>query len=111
MTTSKAWDVVVVAFPYVDMPMAKPRPALILSSERFNEESGHSIAAMITSSKRTHWVGDTTISDLKAAGLPTASLIRLKLFTLDHRLQPRKIGELAESDIARFKLSFAESRG
>jgi len=38
------------------------------------------------------------IDDLTAAGLPSASTVRMKLFTLDHRLVLRKSGRLASRD-------------
>jgi mRNA interferase MazF len=41
---------------------------------------------------------DVEISDLDAANLPVESLVRMKLFTLDHRLVLRKIGRLATPD-------------
>jgi mRNA interferase MazF len=40
------------------------------------------------------------IQDLSAAGLSHASIVRMKLFTLDERLVLRKAGTLAESDRA-----------
>lgn len=38
------------------------------------------------------------ISDLRSAGLRTASMVRMKLFTLDDALVLRQLGTLAESD-------------
>lgn len=51
--------------------------------------------AMITSAKHSNWPLDTVVQDLSSAGLPAPSLIRLKLFTLDHRLIISKLGELS----------------
>lgn len=98
-----AYDVVVVPFPFTDRDSAKRRPALVLSSKAsFNAEIGHSVLAMITSSKegRDVWPLDTPIADLAAAGLPAPSVARMKLFTLDHRLILRRAGRLTASDQA-----------
>ena len=38
------------------------------------------------------------LQDLDAAGLPSASIVRMKLFTLDQLLILRKAGSLAQSD-------------
>jgi mRNA interferase MazF len=53
---------------------------------------------MITSAEQSSWPGDVPITDLDAAGLPSECLVRLKLFTLDHRLIVKRIGKLAMQD-------------
>ena len=63
--------------------------------------------AMVISVKHSAWPLDTVISDLKSAGLPVASLIRLKLFTLDHRLIISTLGHLSTQDKITFKQNFA----
>ena len=54
--------------------------------------------AMITSSTHAPWPCDVEISDLAIAGLPARSIIRMKLFTLDHRLITKRIGTLNQND-------------
>jgi mRNA interferase MazF len=94
-----AFDVVKVPFPFTDKTAAKNRPALVLSSARhFNRDAGHSVMAMITSAAHIPWPLDYAILDLEAAGLPAPSLIRFKLFTLDHRLVRATLGRLAKAD-------------
>lgn len=46
--------------------------------------------AMITSAKNSDWPLDIEIQDLNRAGLPSPSIIRMKLFTLDEKLIIRK---------------------
>jgi hypothetical protein len=53
---------------------------------------------MITSAKNSNWLHDVNISDLNSTGLSSASIVRMKLFTLDNRLIIRKAGILANSD-------------
>lgn len=108
LMTCKQWDVAVVPFPFVDTRKSKPRPVLILSNENFIEETGHSIAAMITSAEHAQWLGDTSIINLEESGLKKNSIIRLKLFTLDMRFEPRVIGQLSKSDKANFMKSFSK---
>ena len=94
-----AFDVVVVPFPFTDRGEAKRRPALVLSSAAaLGDVIGHSVMAMITSAGNTPWPHDVPLTDLAAAGLPAASMVRVKLFTLDHRLVLRKAGTLAPAD-------------
>jgi mRNA interferase MazF len=92
------FDVVVVPFPFTDRNASKRRPALVLSSSDFNQKAAHSVLAMITSAGQSRWPGDHLIKDLDAAGLPAECVIRLKVFTLDHRLVIRKAGALADAD-------------
>ena len=97
--TFEAFDVVVVPFPFTDRTTTKRRPALVLSdTDHFNKQVGQSVLAMITSASNSDWPLDVNIQDLDAAGLPCASVVRMKLFTLDDKLVVRKAGMLAESD-------------
>lgn len=95
----KRYDIVKVPFPFTDSTASKTRPALVLSDENtFNSRIAHSVLAMITSAKQSTWPLDTVITDLSSAGLPVASIIRLKLFTLDDRLILARLGVLADKD-------------
>ena len=94
---SERWDVVVVPFPFTDRPATKRRPALTLSQKEFNAH-GHSVLAMITTKVDRPWPGDTPLTDHAAAGLPVASTVRLKVFTLDNRLISKIAGMLSSRD-------------
>ena len=94
----KPFDVVVVPFPFTDRTSSKRRPALVLSSGTFNASARNSVLAMITSAEQSSWPGDVTITQVESAGLHSDCVVRLKLFTLDHRLIIRKIGTLAGAD-------------
>jgi mRNA interferase MazF len=93
------FEVVIVPFPFTDKAQVKRRPALVLSSHAaFGRKAGHSVMAMITSAQNPPWPLDIPISDLGAAGLPAPSVVRMKLFTLDHRFIVAKRGKLSEKD-------------
>jgi len=94
-----AFDVVVVPFSFTDRTTIKRRPALVLSDAiKFNKQVGQSVLAMITSASNSDWPLDVHIQKLDDAGLPSASVVRMKLFTLDDKLVIRKAGVLAEQD-------------
>ena len=95
--TCERWQTVVVPFPFTDRAATKRRPAVVLSTRAFNRH-GHSVLAMITSASHRPWPGDTSLTDLKGAGLTTPSLVRLKIFTLDNRFIARRIGVLSARD-------------
>lgn len=97
--TYKKYDVVTVPFPFTDSAMQKRRPALVLSDHAtFNTKIGHSVMAMITSEKNAPWPLDVRIADLSQAGLPAPSVVRMKLFTLDHRFVVARVGALSDED-------------
>ena len=105
--TSDRFDVVVVPFPFTDRAQQKRRPALVLSNEAFNKQSGHALMAMITSAGNEPWPLDAKIGNLKVAGLPAASVVRMKLFTLDAQFVLQKAGRLSKSDQAQVEHSLA----
>ncbi|MES2835873.1 MAG: type II toxin-antitoxin system PemK/MazF family toxin [Pseudomonadota bacterium] len=91
-------DVVVVPFPFSDLPVAKPRPALVISPTALNETGGTTLLAMITTAAGGLRSDDTALNDLQAAGLKMACVLRLKLFTLDNRLIAKRVGRLSDND-------------
>ena len=109
--TVAPFDVVVVPFPFTDRNSTKRRPALVLSSSLFNQSSGHSVLAMITSAEQSTWPGDLPISDIESAGLTTDCLVRMKIFTLDDRLIIRKAGSLAAPDQKKLRAAWKNLLG
>ncbi len=98
-----------VPFPFTDRNATKNRPAQVLSAAlSFNSPAGHSAMAMITAQCNAPWPLDCPISDLKAAGLPAPSLVRFKLFTLDHRLVRGELGKLSTTDAATVRIGLAQ---
>jgi mRNA interferase MazF len=99
--TYDLYEVVKVPFPFTDIDATKVRPALVISSAKhFNARVGSSILVMITSLKPTRnlWPSDIAIEDLLSAGLPVPSIVRWKIFTLDHRLILTRLGSLSAKD-------------
>ena len=95
------YAVVRVPFPFSDRNSTKNRPAVVLSDRQaFNTPAGHAVMAMITSQSNAPWPLDCVLTDLAAAGLPAPSVVRFKLFTLDHRLVRGVIGKLSPADEA-----------
>lgn len=98
MIVCDAGDIAIVPFPFTDIAVSKPRPALALSSQQSNEAGGSTIFAMITTAARSRWPSDIDLADLPGAGLNARSVVRFKLFTLDNRLIARTIGSLSRAD-------------
>lgn len=97
MKIFKQYDVVVVPFPFTDKLASKRRPAVVLSYPDAVGQ-GRSILAMVTSSEHDSWPNDALILDIKTAGLTIPCRIRFKLFTVDHELIIRTLGNLSNAD-------------
>jgi mRNA interferase MazF len=98
MEVFDCYDLVVVPFPFTDRNTSRRRPALVLSTKEFGEDSGHIVLAMVTSAKQSSWKSDTRLEDWREAGLPQRSVVRAKFFTLDGRFVLRKLGTLTPRD-------------
>ena len=106
------YAVVRVPFPFTDRNSTKNRPAVVLSDPlAFNTPAGHSVMAMITSQANAPWPLDCALADPAAAGLPAPSVVRFKLFTLDHRLVRGNIGKLSLADVALVRAGLAALLG
>ena len=101
MTGFERFDILTALFPFIDMPVHKPRPVLVLSNAGFNAANGHVAVAMITTGAGSHWPSDCPIHDLAPAGLRTPSIVRCKLFTVPNAQIGRRIGRLSEADRSR----------
>ena len=89
-------DVVLLPFPFTDLSTIKQRPAVVVSSSRFNKVHRDIIVAAITSHvSGTIFKTDHNIpkEDLIHAGLPKPSLVKLsKIVTIDQRLVRKRLG-------------------
>ncbi|RZK96452.1 MAG: type II toxin-antitoxin system PemK/MazF family toxin [Methylobacterium sp.] len=96
--TFERFDVLTALFPFLDIPVRKPRPILVLSAGAFNAGHGHVIGAMITTAAAGSWPSDHVIQDLAAAGLKHRSVVRWKVFTLPDTVIGQRIGVLDGAD-------------
>jgi mRNA interferase MazF len=74
--TFEPFGVVAVPFPYVERPVLKRRPALIVSAPVLAERHGLLWVAMITSAANPSWPDDVAIDDLQGANLRKPSVVR-----------------------------------
>lgn len=93
------FSIVAVPFPFTDKAKSKKRPALVISTEKFQKETGHASLLMITTAEHSEWFGDFLITDLEKTGLPVESFVRQKIFTIDLRLIEKSIGRLSKKDM------------
>ncbi len=111
MTTYNRGDVILVPFPFTDFSTFKQRPAVILSSRRFNRANSDVIIAGITShignTRKNIYEYSLSPREQQLAGLPRPSVIKLgKIVTLDQRLIRKRIGGLPATALAHFSAIF-----
>jgi mRNA interferase MazF len=91
--------VVLVPFPFTDQSTTKQRPAVVVSSARYQAERPDVILMAITGVVREQpAVGKLTVRGWQAAGLLKPSAIKPILTTLEQRLIRRRLGSLNEED-------------
>jgi mRNA interferase MazF len=93
-------DVVLVPFPFVDLPVTKQRPVVAVSGASFNRINGSTVFAMITTASGQKWPVDHPITDLKGAGLLHSCVVRWRLVTLPNSLILKRLGHLGSADRA-----------
>lgn len=99
MPTFEPFSVVAVPFPYVEQPVLKRRPAVVVSAPGLEAAHGLLWVVMVTSARKAGWQGDIAITDLALAGLSRPSLIRPAKLAVVEAGSARRIGGL-DRDVA-----------
>ena len=90
----KVWDVVKVPFPYINRPVQQRRPALVIAIPAAPGTLDLLWVLMVTSAANRGWPGDVAVSDLAAAGLPVASVVRSAKIAMIEAGDAERIGSL-----------------
>ncbi|MCL4832241.1 MAG: type II toxin-antitoxin system PemK/MazF family toxin [Caldilineaceae bacterium] len=91
--------VVLVPFPFTDLTRQKPRPAVVLSTDRFNNESDDIILVALSSNTGRplldyEFVIQSSDADFAETGLRVPSVVRCgKLVTMDQSLVIATLGK------------------
>lgn len=105
-------DVILVELPFTDGPGSKKRPAVVLSTQAFNNAGIKLIVMAITSNlDQPFRPGDTTLGDWQAAGLLKPSAVRGYLGMADQRHVEQVLGKLSIGDFAQVEQAVAEIIG
>lgn len=87
-----------VPFPFVERPVFLRRPAVVLAGPSSGNRHPLLWVTMITSAENKRWPGDIVIAELRAAGLPEPSVIRLAKMAVIEDLGLERKGRLADTD-------------
>ena len=100
MTAYKRSDIILVPFPFSNQSTTKKRPAVIISSDNYNNVSSDVIIMAITSQiQHINNIGERKLNDWQAEGLLKPSAIKSAVSTLEQKLIIRKLGVLSSDDI------------
>ena len=92
-------DIVLVPFPFTDQSATKRRPAVVVSTERYNQERPDLIIMAVTSQARPAGaIGEVQVKDWQAAGLIKPSVVKPIITTIEQNLVIRRLGRLKEED-------------
>lgn len=93
-------DVVLVPFPFTDQTSGKRRPAVVVSSNGYNQARPDVVLMAITGHLPPHSrIGEVVISDWKAAALLKPSTVKPILTTIEKSLIIRTLGQLSQRDL------------
>lgn len=87
-------------FPLVIRPQQEKRPAVVISSDGYNENSPDIIIMAITSrTEQTFNIGECFIENWQNAGLLRSSTIKPAISTIEKSLILKKLGRLSPRDL------------
>lgn len=105
----KFGDIVLVPFPFTDQTASKKRPAVVVSSEDYNDIKPDMVMMGITSQLRpVPALGEVWIVDWRQAGLVKPSAVKPVFATFDQRLVLRSLGAMEDADQAALRAAIAE---
>lgn len=100
MTAYKRGDVVLIPFPFSNQTDAKKRPAVIISSDAYNNISSDIVIMAITSqTEKTIGIGECLIQEWRDAGLLKPSAVKPAISTIEQTLVLKKLGKISLQDL------------
>ncbi len=111
MTTYKRGEVVLLPFPYTDLSTSKKRPAVILSSNKFNTSRQDCIVAPISGHLTNRLSEDNTLKYWLDAGLLKPSIVKSILGTIHQNKIILRLGKLTDSDLKNTEIAIANVLG
>jgi len=111
MTAYSRGDIVLVIFVFADESGGKRRPAVIVSSDAYNNGRDEAIIAAVTSRTDRVLVGDHLISDWQGAGLPFSSVATGIIRTIKQGMIAKKLGAMPRPDMQAIEGNLRDALG
>ncbi|MBF2058015.1 MAG: type II toxin-antitoxin system PemK/MazF family toxin [Cyanobacterium sp. T60_A2020_053] len=92
-------NILLLPFPFTDQSTTKKRPAVVISSDIYNQQKPDIIIIAVTSKTNTPLTeGELSIIKFREAGLLKPSIIKPVVTTIDKNLVIKKLGDLQIED-------------
>lgn len=112
MTPFEFGDIILVPFPFTDQTATKKRPAVVISSNPYNQKRPDLIIMAVTSQiKPASIIGEVVVQDWQEAGLLKPSAIKPVITTIEKPLVIKTMGRLKENDKKALEESLKEILG
>jgi len=109
MTRYHKGDVVLFPFPFSDQSITKRRPAVIISSDIYNDTPQDIVIMAITGQTRGPMgIGEFWIENWSGAGLLKPSAVKAAFSTIEKRLVLKKLGNLSSKDLSALEKALKE---
>ncbi len=108
MTSFKTGEILLVPFPFSEQKTIKKRPAVIISSNPYNNRYLDLIIMAITSQTEIKGLGEVLIEDWKTAGLLKPSLVKPAISTIEQKLVLKRLGTLSPKDLISLNKALSE---
>lgn len=99
MTGYKRGDVILVSFIFSDEAGIKRRPAVVISSESYNQKRQEAVISAITSRTDRLLVGDYIINNWQESGLLLPSVVTGIIRTIKQSMISIKLGAISPEDM------------
>lgn len=112
MTTYSFGNIVLVPFPFTNQSITKKRPAVVVSSDEYNQKRPDIIVMAVTSQLRSAaYFGDISVNQWQQAGLLKPSVIKPIVTTIEKSLVIKTLGQLNKEDRKSLRESFYKILG
>jgi len=98
--TFQRGDIVLIPFPFTDLTATKTRPAVVVSSDTYQNHRSELLLAYVSSQiTKANSSVDHVLLDWKTAGLPKPSFVRPKIAAIEPDLVVYQVGKLSIRDV------------
>ena len=108
MSNYSRGEVVLVRYPFSDLSGSKIRPAVVINAPHSSQDL---LILPLTSKTKSLLTGEFILRDWKQAGLNVETAVKRGIYTIHPNLIARRVGRLADSDLANLDQSLQQWLG